>query len=74
MPRAWHVSAKFGVDSSSHFPFRAQTDRQTHQQSYICNCNICNIDSAFQPLWDDKMSTGECQGVKLGESPLPGDR
>ena len=43
-----YTCTKFGVDSSSRFPFRARTNRQTNRQTRL---NALPTPTAIQPVW-----------------------
>jgi len=48
-----YMSTKFGVDSSSLFPFRARTNRQTNRQTRM---NALPTPAAIQPAWVNILS------------------
>ena len=79
-PDAGHVSDGSQQPDVAHVrPRRPRVGAPTAVLADVPACTVHNshyndakVDSAFHPPWDGKMSTGDCQGVKSGESPVLG--
>ena len=51
---------ELGVNSASHFPFGARTDRQTDRQTDRRNLTLCATPAAIQPAWDNESFPVNC--------------